>query len=88
VWDNVITKCQAKRIDIVAHSYGGVAVLDLVSQMVACFGNFVLNVIKLIQRFADVKSRVDKIAFTDSVHPVSSDHPNVMQWLSEVQVFS
>ncbi|XP_065888772.1 cotranscriptional regulator ARB2A-like isoform X2 [Dysidea avara] len=66
VWDNVITKCQAKKIDIVAHSYGGVAILDL-----------------LVQRFADVKSRVDKIAFTDSVHHVSPDHPDVMQWLSE-----
>ena len=31
VWDHVISKCEAKRIDIVAHSYGGVAVLDLVS---------------------------------------------------------
>jgi len=39
-----------------------------------------------MQRFEDVKNRVDKIAFTDSVHPVSPDYPDVMQWLSEVQV--
>jgi pimeloyl-ACP methyl ester carboxylesterase len=51
VWENFIQKAPARRIDIVAHSYGGIVTVHLMKTF--------LN---------DFQKRVQKIAFTDSVH--------------------
>ena len=39
MWKNVVKKCKAKRIDIVAHSFGGVVTVDLVSTSRVIFKN-------------------------------------------------
>eukprot|EP01122_Echinamoeba_exundans_P011601 TRINITY_DN466_c0_g1_i1.p1 TRINITY_DN466_c0_g1~~TRINITY_DN466_c0_g1_i1.p1 ORF type:complete len:351 (+),score=79.49 TRINITY_DN466_c0_g1_i1:678-1730(+) len=53
LWRKVVSKCAAKDIVIVAHSYGGVATMHLVADP---------------STEVDVRDRVRAIAFTDSVH--------------------
>ena len=53
VWSELVTRCQAERIIIIAHSYGGVVTLSLASH--PGLG-------------PEVRSRVTSVLFTDSVH--------------------
>eukprot|EP01155_Anaeramoeba_flamelloides_P049321 Anaeramoba_flamelloidesc41506_g2_i1.p1 GENE.c41506_g2_i1~~c41506_g2_i1.p1 ORF type:complete len:196 (-),score=35.75 c41506_g2_i1:338-886(-) len=51
IWEKFVMKSQAEKVYIVAHSYGGVSTINL-----------------LTSRGTEVMERVEKIAFTDSVH--------------------
>ena len=53
VWSELVTRCQAERIIIIAHSYGGVVTQSLASH--PGLG-------------PEVRSRVASVLFTDSVH--------------------
>ena len=53
MWSELVTRCQAERIIIIAHSYGGVVTQSLTSH--AGLG-------------PEVRSRVASVLFTDSVH--------------------
>uniref|UniRef100_A0A8C5LXI3 ARB2 cotranscriptional regulator A n=1 Tax=Leptobrachium leishanense TaxID=445787 RepID=A0A8C5LXI3_9ANUR len=68
VWDNFISKAEAENVFFVAHSYGGLAFVELI-----------------IQREADVKSKVAAVALTDSVHNVWHQDANkaIREWMRE-----
>lgn len=68
VWDNFISKAAAENVFFVAHSYGGLAFVEL-----------------MIQREADVKSKVSAVAMTDSVHNVWHQEANktIREWMRE-----
>ncbi|XP_073443659.1 cotranscriptional regulator ARB2A isoform X1 [Dendrobates tinctorius] len=68
VWDNFISKSPAENVFFVAHSYGGLAFVEL-----------------MIQREADVKSKVTAVALTDSVHNVWHQEANktIREWMRE-----
>ena len=53
VWSELVTRCQAERVVIIAHSYGGVVTQSLASH--PGLG-------------AEVRERVTAVLFTDSVH--------------------
>ena len=53
VWSELVTSCQAERVIIIAHSYGGVVTQSLASH--PGLG-------------AEVRARVAAVLFTDSVH--------------------
>ena len=67
VWKHFITTAQARRIDIIAHSYGGVVTVELMKAY-----------------FEDFHKRVNKIAFTDSVHDLDLHKVpgNAKRWLT------
>ncbi|KAM9329419.1 cotranscriptional regulator ARB2A [Gastrophryne carolinensis] len=68
VWDNFISKSAAENVFFVAHSYGGLAFVELI-----------------IQREAEVKSKVTAVALTDSVHNVWHQEANktIREWMRE-----
>ncbi|KAM4708146.1 cotranscriptional regulator ARB2A [Discoglossus pictus] len=68
VWDNFISKALAENVFFVAHSYGGLAFVEL-----------------MIQREADVKSKVTAVALTDSVHNVwhQEASKSIREWMRE-----
>ncbi|XP_040277478.1 cotranscriptional regulator FAM172A [Bufo bufo] len=68
VWDNFISKASAENVFFVAHSYGGLAFVEL-----------------MIQREADVKSKVTAVALTDSVHNMWHQEANktIREWMRE-----
>ena len=53
MWSELVTRCQAERVVIIAHSYGGVVTQSLASHPVLG---------------AEVRERVAAVLFTDSVH--------------------
>lgn len=53
MWSELVTSCQAERVIIIAHSYGGVVTQSLASH--PGLG-------------AEVRARVAAVLFTDSVH--------------------
>uniref|UniRef100_A0A6I8NJA1 ARB2 cotranscriptional regulator A n=1 Tax=Ornithorhynchus anatinus TaxID=9258 RepID=A0A6I8NJA1_ORNAN len=68
VWDHFISQSAAENIFFVAHSYGGLAFVEL-----------------MIQREADVKSKVTAVALTDSVHNVWHQEAGktIREWMRE-----
>ncbi|KAM8779155.1 cotranscriptional regulator ARB2A isoform 3-T3 [Rhynchonycteris naso] len=68
VWDHFIAKSAAENVYFVAHSYGGLAFVEL-----------------MIQREADVKSKVTAVALTDSVHNVWHQEAGktIREWMRE-----
>ncbi|XP_036781585.1 cotranscriptional regulator FAM172A isoform X7 [Manis pentadactyla] len=68
VWDHFITQSAAENVFFVAHSYGGLAFVEL-----------------MIQREADVKSKVTAVALTDSVHNVWHQEAGktIREWMRE-----
>ncbi|XP_070090664.1 cotranscriptional regulator ARB2A isoform X14 [Equus przewalskii] len=68
VWDHFIAKSAAENVFFVAHSYGGLAFVEL-----------------MIQREADVKSKVTAVALTDSVHNVWHQEAGktIREWMRE-----
>ncbi|KAL4623235.1 protein FAM172A [Arapaima gigas] len=68
VWDKFVSKSAAKNVFVVAHSYGGLAFVEL-----------------MIQREAEVKSRVRAVAMTDSVHNVWHQEAgkSILDWMQE-----
>ncbi|XP_066237936.1 cotranscriptional regulator ARB2A isoform X4 [Saccopteryx leptura] len=68
VWDHFIAKAAAENVFFVAHSYGGLAFVEL-----------------MIQREADVKSKVTAVALTDSVHNVWHQEAGktIREWMRE-----
>ncbi|XP_051709951.1 cotranscriptional regulator ARB2A isoform X1 [Oryctolagus cuniculus] len=68
VWDHFIAQSAAENVFFVAHSYGGLAFVEL-----------------MIQREADVKSKVTAVALTDSVHNVWHQEAGktVREWMRE-----
>ena len=89
-------KAMAKHIDIVAHSYGGVVTVGLVSshttgvqyyRVCTLHCSIILPYMQLNSYFSDFKTRVHKIAFTNSAHSYSTDkvaRPK-WRWLAEVR---
>ena len=53
MWSELVTSCQAERVIIIAHSYGGVVTQSLASHP---------------ELGPNVRSRVTAVLFTDSVH--------------------
>ena len=53
VWSELVTSCQAERVIIIAHSYGGVVTQSLASHP---------------ELGPQVRARVAAVLFTDSVH--------------------
>ncbi|XP_035949961.1 cotranscriptional regulator ARB2A isoform X8 [Halichoerus grypus] len=68
VWDHFIAQSAAENVFFVAHSYGGLAFVEL-----------------MIQREADVKSKVTAVALTDSVHNVWHQEAGktIREWMRE-----
>ncbi|XP_044803223.1 cotranscriptional regulator FAM172A isoform X2 [Bubalus bubalis] len=68
VWDHFIAQSAAEKVFFVAHSYGGLAFVEL-----------------MIQREADVKSKVTAVALTDSVHNVWHQEAGrtIREWMRE-----
>ncbi|XP_040584966.1 cotranscriptional regulator FAM172A isoform X2 [Mesocricetus auratus] len=68
VWDHFIAQSAAESVFFVAHSYGGLAFVEL-----------------MIQREADVKSKVTAVALTDSVHNVWHQEAGktIREWMRE-----
>ncbi|KAM9730553.1 cotranscriptional regulator ARB2A isoform 7-T7 [Dama dama] len=68
VWDHFIAQSAAEKVFFVAHSYGGLAFVEL-----------------MIQREADVKSKVAAVALTDSVHNVWHQEAGktIREWMRE-----
>nr|XP_054368862.1 cotranscriptional regulator FAM172A isoform X7 [Mirounga angustirostris] len=68
VWDHFIARSAAENVFFVAHSYGGLAFVEL-----------------MIQREADVKSKVTAVALTDSVHNVWHQEAGktIREWMRE-----
>lgn len=68
VWDHFIAQAAAENVFFVAHSYGGLAFVEL-----------------MIQREADVKSKVTAVALTDSVHNVWHQEAgkSIREWMRE-----
>ncbi|XP_012926555.1 protein FAM172A isoform X2 [Heterocephalus glaber] len=68
VWDHFIAQSAAENVFFVAHSYGGLAFVEL-----------------MIQREADVKSKVTAVALTDSVHSVWHQEAGktIREWMRE-----
>ncbi|XP_076783184.1 cotranscriptional regulator ARB2A isoform X8 [Arvicanthis niloticus] len=68
VWDHFIAQAAAENVFFVAHSYGGLAFVEL-----------------MIQREADVKSKVTAVALTDSVHNVWHQEAGktIREWMRE-----
>ncbi|KAM6148752.1 cotranscriptional regulator ARB2A [Erethizon dorsatum] len=68
VWDHFIAPSAAENVFFVAHSYGGLAFVEL-----------------MIQREADVKSKVTAVALTDSVHNVWHQEAGktIREWMRE-----
>ncbi|KAL1783344.1 FAM172A isoform X3, partial [Sigmodon hispidus] len=71
VWDHFIAQSAADNVFFVAHSYGGLAFVEL-----------------MIQREADVKSKVTAVALTDSVHNVWHQEAGktIREWMRELLV--
>uniref|UniRef100_A0A8C6CPE3 ARB2 cotranscriptional regulator A n=1 Tax=Moschus moschiferus TaxID=68415 RepID=A0A8C6CPE3_MOSMO len=68
VWDHFVAQSAAEKVFFVAHSYGGLAFVEL-----------------MIQREADVKSKVTAVALTDSVHNVWHQEAGktIREWMRE-----
>ena len=84
-------RAKAKHVDIVAHSYGGVVTVSLVSSPFI----FACHIIKVVPAstqinsyFLDFKKKVQKIAFTDSVHSYNPARVSQAKWswLAEVRL--
>ena len=86
VWKQFVKNAKAKKIYIVAHSFGGVVTVDLVSLCLCMLTIFMYLPCQAATKFDEFKKRVHKIAFTDSVHSLQSqDTPRkVRKWLIEV----
>ena len=96
VWKHIVKNAKAKKINIVAHSFGGVVTVDLVSLSLSLWTNFVLFfsietykyllVIQMAAKFDEFKNRVHKIAFTDSVHILHTQgvSQKMQRWIIKV----
>ena len=91
VWKNYVLKAMAKHVDIVAHSYGGVVTVSLVSPQTTgqyyVFMHCFITCMQLNSYFSDFKKRVHKIALTNSAHsynPVGVAQTK-WRWLAEVR---
>ncbi|XP_056680624.1 cotranscriptional regulator FAM172A isoform X7 [Monodelphis domestica] len=92
VWDHFITHSAAENTFFVAHSYGGLAFVELthlmeqtpVASLFAVSG-CLTHFLEMIQREADVKNKVTAVALTDSVHNVWHQEAGktIREWMRE-----
>nr|XP_038957833.1 cotranscriptional regulator FAM172A isoform X11 [Rattus norvegicus] len=80
VWDHFIAQAAAENVFFVAHSYGGLAFVELGLEVL-----IIQSHTQMIQREADVKSKVTAVALTDSVHNVWHQEAgkSIREWMRE-----
>lgn len=92
VWKHFVKNVKAKKIYIVAHSFGGVVTVDLVGFLYTLWTNIcfcglkVTIVMQMAAKFDEFKNRVHKIAFTDSVHILHTQgvSQKMQKWIIKV----
>lgn len=68
VWDHFVSKAEAKNVFIVAHSYGGLSFVELVSSYLFCFFSYFLTLCVLNDQTERITNTHDRIALSTSEH--------------------